>query len=116
MGFIDIWGGPASAALNTFLKPALQDYLEGIVVIEEIRLKDKRPELTVELVGLPGTKADIRINRLEISDDCEKVTVGAYESNLPFLKNALNKFAETTIELPDNAAVRKGLGLVKTIL
>ncbi|MDO5537918.1 MAG: hypothetical protein Q4F72_10375 [Desulfovibrionaceae bacterium] len=105
----------ASKVISPLLSPLLEKQLEGIVRVRDVRLRDRRPEIDVELEGLVGVYT-IRIGRVEISGDGSTVTVGNYGSNLLFLQNALNKFAQQSFATPDNVLMRKNLPYLKMVL
>ncbi|MDO5537919.1 MAG: hypothetical protein Q4F72_10380, partial [Desulfovibrionaceae bacterium] len=77
--------------------------------------KNSRPEMDVELEGLVGVHT-IRINKVEFSEDGSRMSVGDYASNTVFLQNALNKFAQTTLDLPDNPYRQTVVDLLKKYL
>lgn len=106
-----------SVALNGLKEKLVNPNLEGIGKVTEISFKDKTIFVTVVLEGLEDTPIEACCRKIEIAPDGSSVTLADFDSKLPFAKNALNRFAAKTFDIPEGktrsalAAAKKTFGL-----
>lgn len=104
------------AALMQLKDRFLNQAIEKFGTITEIDYKDKKLALTCELNGLEGNPIEVSIGMLKIADDGSHITVGDFDSNREFAKNALNMFAAKEYAVPENTIIRGGLTTLKKVL
>lgn len=106
-----------SVALNGLKEKFVNPSLEGIAKVTEISFKDKAISATILLEGLEDRPIEACCRKIEIAPDGSSVTLSDFESRLPFVKNALNRFAARTFAIPEGnargvlAAAKKTFGL-----
>ena len=105
----------AEIALKKIMEKKVYPNLEGIGVVKEIRYKDKIAKLTIELSGLENSPMTLYASEIAVADDGSSITVNKFESNMPFMQVALNRFiAGKPIAIPEDA--RDALALAKKAL
>lgn len=116
MGFLDKLkeDGLINTTLNTLGKNLANKYLDGIMELKEVKMSNKKPMMVFTLNGLDH-EFTAEVGCFSISEDGSKVMFGDYHSNMPFIENALNKFAAKTIEISDPKA-QTALVLVRKVL
>lgn len=77
--------------------------LDDLGVIREFSYKNGRLFLTIALEGLQDHPISIEAKDIEIAPDGSSITVKSLVSNMPFVHNALNRFASGTFEVPENS-------------
>jgi hypothetical protein len=116
----NVAGSVKDAALRATLMQLkdklLNKAIEKFGTINEIDYKDKKLTLTCELNGLEGNPIEVTIGMLKIADDGSHITVGDFDSNREFAKNALNMFAAKEYAVPENTIIRGGLTTLKKVL
>ena len=117
MGFLDKLkeDGLINTTLNTLGKNLANKYLDGIMELKEVKMVNKKPTLLFTLHGLAGVEFTAEMGCFAISENGDKIMCGDYHSNMPFIENALNKFAAKTIEISDPKA-QTALVLVRKVL
>lgn len=106
-----------SKALNGLKEKFVNPNLEGIATVREIAYRDKMLFLTLILEGLEDKPIEVWGSGVEIAADGSSIKISKYESNMPFAKTALNRFATMPIPVPEGAArlatiaAKKALGL-----
>lgn len=78
--------------------------LEGIGVIKQITFKDAKLNLTVILNGLENHEITVTCDDIGISPDGASLSIGSFASNMPFVENALNRFAPKIFAVPEGKA------------
>lgn len=117
MIFDSLKNGIANIALNTLKEKLMSQYLDGIGIIKKISYENGKIFLTLILEGLEDKPIDITCSEIDIAADGSAITVRQFESNMPFVKNVLNRYAVKTFAIPSGKArlaaecVKKGLGL-----
>ncbi len=107
----------ATLALRGVKEKLVNPQFWDIGIIRELFFKDGKLFLTVELKGLEDRPIEVCANDISIADDGSEVRIGAFESNMPFAHNALNRFATQVFRIPEGmgrlslVAVKKTLGL-----
>ena len=104
------------AALMQLKDRLLNQAIEKFGTINEIDYRDKKLSLTCELKGLEGNPIEVSIGLLQIADDGSHITIGDFDSNREFAKNALNMFAAKEYAVPENTIIRGGLTTLKKVL
>jgi len=104
------------AALMQLKDKLLNQAIEKFGTINEIDYKNKKLSLTCELKGLEGNPIEVSIGMLKIANDGSHITVGDFDSNREFAKNALNMFAAKEYAVPENTIIRGGLATLKKVL
>ncbi len=89
--------------------------IEGIGVVKKINFEDKKLRLTIELAGLEDRPIDIVASDIVIAPDNSSITVRKFESNMPFMQTALNRFGTQSFAVPEGSA-RLGLATAKCVL
>lgn len=102
----------ATLALNTVGRSIVNTNLSGIVEFREIRVEDGRPVLHFTLEGLPDREIKAVVHSITIAEDGTSVTLANYESDMPFVQNALNRFASLTVPVKD-ASVARALSMAR---
>lgn len=77
--------------------------LEGLAVIREFSWKNKKLFITLVLEGLPDNPISVEASDLEIAPDCSSIIVKSFKSDMPFVHNALKRFAEGSFDVPEGA-------------
>lgn len=107
----------AQFALNMVKDKFVNPNLDGICTVSDIRYHDKALSLTLALDGLEDRPIEVTCSDFEIAPDCSTITIHKFESNMPFARNALNRFASGPISIPEGGArtavcaAKKVLGL-----
>ena len=116
MGFLDKLkeDGLINTTLNTLGKNLANKYLDGIMELKEVKMSNKKPMMVFTLNGLDN-EFTAEVGCFSISENGDKIMCGDYHSNMPFIENALNKFAAKTIEISDPKA-QTALVLVRKVL
>lgn len=102
--------------MREFKEKYMKDLFDGIGTIQELTFQDKTLKLLVRLDGL-DKPVEITASNIEIAPDGATVKVNSFDSDLPFLKAALNRFATRPFTLPEGnpregaECARKVLGL-----
>ena len=100
---------------NTATTGASQEInLGDIAKITKIGLVSGKLYLSFVLNGLEDKAMQVQCHDVRIAEDGSSLTVGEFESNMPFLLNALNRFAPKTIALPESA--KDTVLMVKSLL
>lgn len=89
-------------ALNQLREKVMNANLEGIGVVREISFKNGRLMLNIVLEGLQDRPISIEADQIEIAPDESFVTVKSFKSDMPFVHNALNRFASGPFAIPDD--------------
>jgi hypothetical protein len=97
---------------DRLLNPAVSE----IGTITAISYRDKKLFLNVVLNGLEDREIEVSCGRLRIADDGSRISLGAFQSNMPFAQNALNMFAARDYKIPDSTMVRAALVTTKKVL
>lgn len=107
-----------SAALEKVRTKVLNPKLSGIGVVDEMIYRDKRLFLKLRLEGLEDRPIDVRCSEINIAPDGSSLSIGKFESNMPFARVALESFAANRVfEIPEGGArvaimaAKKVLGL-----
>ena len=106
----------ASAALDGFARDFVNQYLEGILELQSIRLEQKRPVLTFTLAGIPDQLHTAEVHTIDISEDGHKIWLSNFKSNTLCIENALNRFVPESIDIPDDKAAMAMVAVKKLIL
>lgn len=106
----------ASKALAIIKEKFVNPNFEGIGKAREIAYRDRKVYLTIELEGLEDRPFEVVAEKIEFAPDCSSVRVSEFSSNMPFLHNALNRFATREFSIPESkrgmfALAKKALGL-----
>lgn len=113
-----MFGFIKNGVVNAALKKArnmLNLSLEGICVIDEIVYRDKKVTLILRLAGLEDRPIEIKCENIKISPDGANVEINRFESSMPFVHNALERFIKgKKFAVPESA--RSGLVLAKKTL
>lgn len=115
--FKAIRNAAVSLALTGIREKIVNANIEGIGVVREISFKDGKVHLALVLNGLEDREIGITCASVAIAPDGSSVTLGDFDSNMPFAKNALDRFASRKIDVPPGAArtalllAKKALGL-----
>ena len=108
--------GAATKVLDSFARSYLNNYLDGIMEMHEIKLVRTRPVITFSLEGIPEYIHTAEVCKIEISDDGHTVTLGEFRCNTPCIENALNKFAARSYTVDDDKAALALVGVRKVLL
>lgn len=103
-----------SLALIVIKEKVVNPNLEGIGTVREISYKNGKILLTVILEGLEDHPLSIEASDIEIAPDASTIKVNKFAANIPFAHNALNRFAVTEFNIPEEN--RYALKTAKTIL
>lgn len=90
-------------ALDILKEKYMKELLEGIGQVKELQYKDKKFHLTLVLNGIEQP-INISCSNIEFGPEGRSVTVHEFDSDMPFIKVALNRFATRTFDVPDGAA------------
>lgn len=102
-------------ALNGIKEKFVNPNIEGIATVKEMCWKDKTLYLLLVLNGLEDHPIEVTASDIKIAPDCSSITIGSYDSNMPFAYNALNQFGKSPIAIPEGNA-RMGLKMAKSAL
>lgn len=102
--------------LKTLKGKYMDSLIDGLGEIKSIRYQDGKIMLTVVLEGLEGTPIQIAVEEIEIAPDGSSIKIKKFQSSMPFVHNALNRFAVREFKVPDKAKsallmAKKALGL-----
>lgn len=117
MFFNSLKNNVVSMALNTAWEKLMGQYLDGIGTVKKISYEDGKIFLTVILAGLEDKPIDITCSEIEMAADGSAISVRKFESNMPFVQTALNRYAVKSFAIPPGKArlacecVKKALGL-----
>lgn len=106
----------AQKALNTVRDKVLNPKLGEIAKINSMEWREGKLYLTLALNGLEDRDIHVICNRISISEDGSEITLSDFESDMPFVENALNAFASGSHKLPDGSMARMGLAMARKIL
>ncbi|MBQ9407181.1 MAG: hypothetical protein IJU37_10670 [Desulfovibrio sp.] len=88
--------------------------LGDIAKITKIGLESGKLYLSFVLNGLEDKEMQVQCHEVHIAEDGSSLTLGGFESNMPFLQNAFNRFAPKSIALPESA--KNTVLMVKSLL
>lgn len=112
MGLADL---AVNAAISGMLDKFVNPKIAGIGKVKKLWHKDNKFYATVVLDDLEDNPIDIEASDIKVAPDYSSVTVGKYEANKAFAKNALNKFATKPIPVPDGATRLAFSGVAKML-
>lgn len=104
-------------ALKKVKEKLVNPALEGIGTVREISFRDGALFLTLILDGLEDRPIDVRCSEIEIAPDGSELIIHKFESNMPFVQTALNRYGVRQIPIPEGSArfavvsAKKALGL-----
>lgn len=107
----------ASIALTGLKEKLVNPNLEGIGRVTDISFKDKTIFVTLVLDGLENQPIEACCRKIEVAPDGSSVKLSDFDSKLPFVKNALNRFAARSFDIPEGkvrallAAAKRTFGL-----
>lgn len=102
-------------ALNSIKGIVVNPNIEGIGTVQEIKYADGKCHVKLLLNGLEDKPIDITCEDIKIGDDGSYVLIEKFTSNMPFVQNALNKFASQKFDIPEGSA-RFAVKSAKSIL
>lgn len=105
----------ANKALGWIKEKFVNPNIEGIGTVKKILFENGKLLLTVELTGLEDRPIDITASDIRIAPDNSSIEVRMFESNMPFVQTALNRFATRAFDVPEGSA-RMGLATAKAVL
>lgn len=102
MGFFNkIVDAGGSKVLDSYGKDIANEFLKGIATVKSIKLENKKPVITITLEGMSDRDITICVGILSVNEEGTKIMLGDYSSDMPFIQNALNKYAVRTIDVGD---------------
>lgn len=91
--------------LNKVRQKMINQQIEDIGTVEELAFKNRELYLKIKLAGLEDRPIDVKGSDIKISEDGAKVRIGKFDSNMPFLDNALNRFLkDKSFAIPEGSA------------
>lgn len=102
-------------ALNKVREKMINPRLEGIGTVEQLTIKGKEIFLIIKLAGMENTPIDVTGSEISIAEDGSSVTIGKFESNMPWVQNALDMFMANRPMSIDDADVRKAAVVARKI-
>lgn len=78
--------------------------ISGITKISEVSFKNGKLLLTATLAGLEDRPIHIEAAEIHVPDDGSSIKIGKFRSDMPFVDNALNRFAMEAFNVPEGDA------------
>lgn len=116
MGFFDKFvdaGG--SKILDSYGKDLANRFLTGIAAVKSVRLENKKPVAVITLEGMEERDIIIKVGMISINEEGTKLMLGDFSSDMPFVENALNRYAARTIEVKDPKVIMALKALSKVL-
>lgn len=94
------------------LNPKIGD----IAKVKSMEWRDGKLYLTFTFNGLEEREIRVACNNISIAEDGSSISVSDFESDMPFVENALNSFAAGTHSLPNDGMARMGICIARKLL
>lgn len=102
-------------ALDQIRQRMINPGLKGIAEARDLCFKDGQISATVILEGLEDRPVDIVCENINVDSDGTGISVGNFESNMPFVQNALKLIEGRKFPVPTGMA-RAALSTAKKLL
>ena len=106
----------AHKALETMREKMINPKIADIAKIKSMEWREGKLFLTFTFNGLEDREIKVICKKIEIAPDNSSISLSGFESDMPFVENALNAFASGTHKLPEGGMTRIGVAMARKIL
>lgn len=106
----------ARKTLDTVRDKVLNPKIGDIAKIHSMEWRGGKLFLSFTFNGLEEREIHVICNKISISEDGNEISLSEFESDMPFVENALNSFAAGSHKLPEGGMARMAFVLARKIL